>query len=574
MIDTNEVAPVRVHSILGLPDESVEFKKTPPVEQSGYPGFAPGTRVLPAGSVHRQGGQPLAVDVLEERDVALTLRDGTTIYTDVFRPVGEQPVPVILAWSPYGKRGGKLNLDVFPERAGVPEEWEDGLDKFESVNPGYWVSHGYAVANVDPRGVFASDGDIHLLGRQEAEDEYDTIEWLAAQPWSTGKVALAGNSWLAMAQWFVAALKPPHLAAIAPWEGANDIYRHSAARGGILDDVFPGRILGGLSGNGYTEDQAAAAVARPLYDAYWDSKRADLEAIEVPAYIAASWTNIVHGHGTLEGWRRISSPQKWLRVHNTHEWHDFYTPAHVDDLRRFFDYILKGADNGWEATPPVRLSVLDPGHTDLVDRAESAYPLARQQWRTLFLDAESGALGAAPAQSSDRAYEPDADGIVFRHTFDDETEINGYGKVRLWVSAEDADDLDVFVYLTKIDADGTERQPEIIPGRFHVGPNGRLRASLRELDAERSTASEPFHPFTTVHKLAPGEIVALDIPLWPYAMRFHAGETLQLRVNGEDLLVRPEFPKLPRITTLNRGRHVVYTGGEHDSHLLLPVVAS
>jgi hypothetical protein len=456
-------------------------------------------------------------------------------------------------------------MDVLPS-------WEDGLNKFEGPNPGYWVSHGYAVVNIDPRGVFRSEGDLYFFGPQEAQDEYDAIEWLAAQPWSTGQVALTGNSWLAISQWFVAALKPPHLAAIAPWEGSSDVYRDTAFRGGIRDVIFSALILGGFAGGGWTEDQPGMAEDHSLMDPYWESKVADLESIEVPAYIAASWTNILHTRGTLDAWRRISSERKWLRVHNTHEWNDFYNPSHVEDLRRFLDHVVKGIDNGWDATPPVRLSVLDPSNVDVVNRPEVSFPLERECAKRLYLDAADGSLrDVLPTEPVSHTYAPTAEGAVFRCTFDRDTEIAGYAKVRLWMSAEGADDLDVFVYLTKLHANGAEQLPQVVPGRYHAGANGRLRASLRELDEIRTTESEPFHTFRTVQKLAPGEIVLLEIGLWPYAIRFHAGESLQLRVNGVDLLVRPEFPDLPAIPTINSGRHVVHTGGEHDSHVVLPI---
>ncbi len=556
------------------PNIKVPFRRAAAPAERGHPGLRPGTEILAAGSVHRAGGLPLTTDVRIDRDVAVTLRDGTTIYIDVYRPVDERPVPVILSWSPYDKTSTTgLRNDMFENRMHVKASWEDGLNMFESVNPGYWVSHGYAVVNADPRGVGFSSGDIQMFGHQHALDEYDTIEWLGVQPWSDGQVALAGNSWVAITQWFVAALRPPHLAAIAPWEGLSDLYPESAFRGGMPETVFSSKILGSLVGQGCVEDQAAMIDTNPLYDSYWRSKRVELERIEVPAYIVASWTNLIHTRGTFEAWRSVSSQRKWLRVHNTHEWHDLYRPSGVHDLRRFFDHILKGVNNGWDATPVVRLSILDPGHEDEVNRAESAFPLAREQHHPLYLDLQKGTLTPSPVRAATtKSYEPDESGIVLRHTFDRDVEITGYGKARLWVSAEDADDLDVFVTVTKIDRGGKERLHEVVPGRTHAGVNGRLRASRRALDLERSTASEPVHSFTVVEKLGKGDVVPLEIALWPYGIRFHAGESLQLRINGADLLRRPEFPDMPVSPTVNSGRHVLHAGGEYDSHLLLPFV--
>ena len=339
-------------------DIEILFRASAPIEQSKYPGFNPRTYVLPKGSVQREGGMPLGCDILVEQDVAVKLRDGVTIYTDVFRPAVGRNCPSIISWSPYGKRGGFLNCDVFghPTRMDVPVAWEDGLNKFEAANPAYWCAHGYAIIAPDPRGVFMSEGDIHGYGIQEPLDEYDVIEWAGVQPWSNGKVGLSGNSWLATAQWGVAALRPPHLAAIAPWEGASDRYRDHSCRGGIPELVFGEGIFKHLYGKNRTEDVPAMIRAYPMFNEYWKSKVSKVEDIVVPAYVAASWTNILHTHGTLRGWRGMASKEKWLRVHNTHEWTDFYNPENVEDLRRFFDHYLKGVDNGWEATPKVRLT--------------------------------------------------------------------------------------------------------------------------------------------------------------------------------------------------------------------------
>jgi len=228
---------------------NVLFRPSTPIEQSKYPGFNPCSYVLPKGSVHLEGGLPLGCDILVEQDVAVRLRDGITIYTDVFRPVDGKDCPAIVSWSPYGKRGGFLNCDCFkhPTRMDVPVAWEDGLNKFEAANPAYWCAHGYAILAPDPRGVFMSEGDIYGYGIQEPMDEYDVIEWAAAQPWSNGKVAISGNSWLATSQWGVAALRPPHLAAIAPWEGAADRYRDLFQR----PEVGLGRIRPDLRRSGH-----------------------------------------------------------------------------------------------------------------------------------------------------------------------------------------------------------------------------------------------------------------------------------------------------------------------------------
>ena len=299
-------------------------------------------------------------------------------------------------------------------------------------------------------------------------------------------------------------------------------------------------------------------------------------AVRVPAYVTASLTNMLHTEGTLEAWERIASPDKWLRVHNTMEWTDLNTPAHMDDLRGFFDRYLKGVDNGWERTPRVRLSVLDPGNRDLVHRAEGEFPLARQQVRALPLsmDAGQGVLGPAPAgEATEVAY--DAEGrheVVFSTTFDDSVELTGYMTLKLFVEARGHDDMDVFAHVRKRDVHGEVQSAVAVTGRTHVGPNGCLRVSLRRKDPSRSSELRPHLTYDTAETLSPGEVVPVEIPFWPHSMRWSAGETLELVITPYDPVVRTDFPEMPLRQTLNKGRHVLHLGGEHDAKLLVPFI--
>jgi predicted acyl esterase len=225
----------------GMDQIEVLFRKARPADdpKGRYPGFKPGATTLEAGAVIKPGHRPLTCDIIFERDVAVRMRDGTTLYTDVFRPAGGVALPAIVAWSPYGKGGGGNQvLDDVPFRAGVPKAAVSELQKFEAPDPAYWCAHGYAIINPDSRGAYMSEGDIYFWGTQDAQDGYDLIEWVAGREWSNGKVGMAGNSWLAIAQWHIAAQRPPHLAAIAPWEGATDLYRQDVYRGGIPDTGF------------------------------------------------------------------------------------------------------------------------------------------------------------------------------------------------------------------------------------------------------------------------------------------------------------------------------------------------
>lgn len=112
------------------------------------------------------------------------MRDGVTIYTDIYRPVTEEKVPGIIAWSPYGK--SSCNAPRYTNMfamIGIPDEDLSCLQKFEGPDPAWWCARGYAVCHPDPRGIVHSEGNVVMLGSQEAEDCYDYIEWLAEQEW-------------------------------------------------------------------------------------------------------------------------------------------------------------------------------------------------------------------------------------------------------------------------------------------------------------------------------------------------------------------------------------------------------
>ncbi|KAJ5711468.1 hypothetical protein N7488_005624 [Penicillium malachiteum] len=176
-----------------------------------------------------------AAETIFERDVEIPMTDGVMLRGDVFRPSDITcKVPAIIAWSPYGKTGaGPLDLNIVPGRVVVAQSVLSGYESWEAPDPAEWIARGYAIVNIDNRGTYGSDGDIRFWGTSEGRDGYDAIEHIAQLPWCNGKTSLCGNSWLAVAQWFIAAERPPHLSCIAPLEGASDIYREIICRGGV-----------------------------------------------------------------------------------------------------------------------------------------------------------------------------------------------------------------------------------------------------------------------------------------------------------------------------------------------------
>ena len=516
--------------------------------------------------------------LLIERNLAVTLSDGVRIYYDLYRPdgpAGAADLPVLLSWGPYGKHG--LGNQVFWPMSGVNPEWLSPLTPFEGPDPVRWGAKGYAVAIVDPRGAWLSEGDFRHNGIGEAQDCAETISWLADQPWSNGKVGMTGVSYLACIQFWAAAQRPAALAAINPWEGFTDWYREFAYHGGIPETGFAPRASDTIRFSlGRTEDTWENVQAHPLMDAYWRSKEIDFGAIDTPAYIVASWSDHgLHSRGTLEAYKRIGSRQKWLEVHGQKKWANYYLAESQARREAFFDHFLKDRATSVAAWPPVRIEVRDrAGAAERRDEAE--WPIARTAATPLWLDAAPGTLAAeAPAAAASIAYDAPSGRAVFDHRFETDTEITGHAMLRLWVEAGEADDMDLFVALQKLDATGAPVGMTFY-AFFEDGPValGWLRASHRETDPERSSVLQPFHRHVREAPLAPGVAVPVDIEFWPSATRFRAGESLRLVVQGSDIYSEglPNLPFARHQLTRNRGTHILHTGPGRESHLMLPVI--
>jgi len=159
-------------------------------------------------------------------DVPIVMDDGLALRADVYRPIRGDTHPVIMSYGPYGKwlHFEDLYTDqwrrMIEQHPDVPAGSTNKYQNWEVVDPEKWVPDGYVCVRVDSRGAGRSPGYLDIWSARETKDLYHCVEWAAAQPWSTGKIGLNGISYYAMNQWQVAALQPPHLAAICIWEGA------------------------------------------------------------------------------------------------------------------------------------------------------------------------------------------------------------------------------------------------------------------------------------------------------------------------------------------------------------------
>ena len=386
---------------------------------------------------------------------------------------------------------------------------------------------------------------------------------------------MAGNSWLAICQIYAVSLNPPHLCAIAPWECGAYFYEDGVCRGGIPGAEFARSISNLLRiGEDGLEDVRDMLLEHPSFeDPYWQVEKAPKpENITVPAYVVASYSSNVHTNGTFRLFNHMASSEKWLRIHNTQEWPDQYTPQYRDDLCRFFDHYLKGIDNGWETTPKVRMSVLNESGPDIVDRVEESFPPARVKYKKLYLNDDLTLSDEASKQRGTISYEVGeaSDGnVTFRMKFSEDTELSGYFRLRLFMKTDEGDDMDVFCFAGKEDSSGIPVRRRILGAPF-LGASGRIRASHRAIEIGTPAMDDYNLDHTNEHMIAPEEIVELDIAMWPLAMLWKAGEILTLTISAGDLQ-KTEFDS-PPIQTINKGIHTILTGGDHASYLMVPQV--
>ncbi|OFV96352.1 MAG: hypothetical protein A3H28_15040 [Acidobacteria bacterium RIFCSPLOWO2_02_FULL_61_28] len=528
--------------------------------------------------------------MLIEKDVLVTMRDGVRVASNVIRPDKPGKFPVILAMTPYGKDQTPplFNADGSP----VPSSYPNYIDRlhahgadlghmkisvltsFEAPDPAFWVPNDYVVIIADRRGDFKSEGKTPTPA-QQADDIFQVIEWAAMQSWSNGNVGMIGVSALASNQYYTASHQPPppNLKAIVPWEGQMDTYRDSTFWGGIPETNFLQRDVKAAIKNMPAEQAAKvwAAAIDPIGRQSLIQGVPKVELIQVPALICASWSDKgLHTRGTFEVFRRIGSADKWLYTHGGKKWERFYSEDGLAYQKKFFDHYLKGLPNGWQDTPRVRLEVRET-RDEYAVRFEKEFPLARTQYSKLYLNAQTGSLLTKSGKQGKAVYHPTQGGDAsFGMTFDKDTELTGYLKVKLWVSAKDADDMDLFVAVKKFDAQGNEVQFRGMNGfGGDMVAKGQMRVSQRELDQNLSTPWQPVQKFSGERKLTPGQMVSVEIALLPSSTLFRKGESLRLYIQGHHPVIQP---LLFYTALINKGEHTIYTGGRYDSYLEVPII--
>jgi uncharacterized protein len=539
-----------------------------------------------------------------EKDVDVPMRDGARLKADVFRPDDSGRFPAILNLGPYQKD----KLWIPPSNL---EEKPNPLMNWETVNPLWWVPRGYASVRIDGRGSGKSPGQCEPWSFAESVDFYDAIEWAAAQSWCNGNVGLSGISYFAINQWFVANHQPPSLKAIIPWEGFADIYRDALFHGGILcvfmTNWFTAHLMHHTVGrasqqipNAWATNTLHFWLSNNLDSGAFSGAQAQWDKITVPLLTVGNWSGMaLHLRGNTEAFMRAASKHKKLRMQAGTHVHPYYTAEGREDQLRFFDYWLKGIDNGVMDEPPVKLAIRK-GRDQVEWRFEHEWPLARTQWTKYYFDlspsdaasntgslvlenptettsrtyaatslGSMGSTSAASAQVMGGGIKPDMGISLVTPPLTSDVEVTGPLAASFWVSSS-TEDMDLFLTLRNFDAEGNEVLETGQQGTPVPVAKGWLRVSHRELDPELTLPYRPYHKHRRRLFLKPGEIVKVDVEIWPTSMVFKKGHRIRLDIQPRDGVGSQSY--MHYHADYNTGTNTVYAGGERESYLLLPII--
>jgi putative CocE/NonD family hydrolase len=386
------------------------------------------------------------MSVIIEKSVAVRMRDGIALATDVYRPDGGKH-PALVMRLPYNKELPALTNFAFDVMRGVQA--------------------GYAVVVQDTRGRYASEGTFTPYF-DEAADGADTIAWAAGQPWSSGNVGMVGGSYFGATQWRAATEAPPALRAIAPMFTGDQFYEHWAYQGGAfqlgfsllwaMQSLAMGEVVRRIATGDSTRAEFAALVTgidnaedlyrrlpllgvaeldglapyysewlrHPSYDEYWKAtaSREAQGSITVPALNIGGWYDLFLG-GTIAnymgmrergGSEEARSRQRlvlgpWSHGPRT----GFFTErsfglmsgTDANDLTglqiRWFDWLLKGHDTAIEAEKPVKVFVMGSD----VWRESDDWPLSDTSYENFFL--RSGGLANTKAGDGVLSSDPPGD---------------------------------------------------------------------------------------------------------------------------------------------------------------------
>jgi predicted acyl esterase len=541
-------------------------------------------------------------EIAKSLDLPVPMRDGVHLSANVFRPGEPGRYPTILVRTPYGK-----GHDIAPQYQA-------------------FVERGYTVVVEDVRGRYASGGIFRPL-EQEPADGDDTLNWIARQPWSDGKVGMMGGSYLGIVQWKVAPLNNPHLKAIFPAVSGCDDYRDRFySTGGAMK--LGARLLwmsenlrapgfhpdfgkfvlhlplrtADVAATGQVSDMYQEALAHPAYDSFWKSisTRERLDKIRVPVFSVGGWfDNFVESD--LDAYEALSKNSGVHRIligpwpHNmSMRFQDVdFGPESFVPLRglqmQWFDQFLRNKDTPVLSQPPVRVFLMGVNRW----RDERQWP-PRARLQLFYLESQ----GHANTFAGDGKLEPHAppEERADRFVFDPANPVPTMGgavccnpKIFPWGPMDQRAverRHDVLVYTTgplkkdlsvigrvqvvlyastsARDTDFTAKLVDVFPdGRAQNLTDGILRLRYRK-SLEKP---EPARP---------GEICKLVIDAGVTSNVFQKGHRIRMEISSSNF---PRFDRNPNTggpiadaIEFRKASQTIYHDGEHPSHVVLPVV--
>lgn len=558
------------------------------------------------------GGNTITV----RKDLRVPMRDGVTLVADAYG-IGDEPRPALVALSPYGKELQALSLTMPPQRRPSPM-WDGCIEAGDIARV---VGEGYVHVIGDLRGSGGSEGEhignYNAGGVPLGEDAYDVIEWVAAQPWCDGRIGMIGISYFGSMQLLAAAERPPHLKAIFISGGHYDFYE-TTYHGGVM--WFMPRAAregrGGDSGWAFTD-----RVKSRMLETYDDAELRELVAARLADPDIQAWPNLVHtlhyptnheawfdivmnDHDT--DWYRERNPVElasrveipvWLQIDQGRGWtidgtiETFnrlggpkkltigpYPPMQSrpfieehDRMFRWYDYWIKGIDNGVMDEPPV--SVFVEGTRRYA--SGSAFPPKPVDYRPLYLRPRRKLLPEPEPMGVEYAA---PDGFYQAPlTVTDRVEMLSWSSERVDEPVEfmGTGAAHLFVEIDQPDTNLILRLWDAAPnGSRQLLTTGYLKASQRELDLERTTEGNPYHPHTRSVPVEPGAIEEYVVRLYPFAATLLPGHRLVVELSNNEPLADEHNALLPPDAFhLPVGRpvtHKVYRDAAHPSRLVLP----
>ncbi len=521
----------------------------------------------------------LGAETYEKSTHMVPMRDGVRLATDVFVPKADEAkaFPVVLARTPYNKNGsGKGLADMVRDK-------------------------GYAVVVQDMRGRFASEGDDHVVfhndGWAKHRDGEDTFHWLAQQPWCNGNVGTWGGSALGIVQNMQAPVAPDSLKAQCVIVASSDLYQQTIYQGGAFRKSL---VEGWLKLAGFSPANLERMLEHPGYDDFWAETNAEPMApkVRAPAIYHGGWYDI-HAQGTINSFVTIHNqgggnakgncrlimgawahgPLSGLKYPANEK------PPKEADPVRFFDYWVRGIDNGVKDDKPVHYYVMGDPETEGAPgnfwRTADNWPPPAEA-ANYYLHAD-GTLSAEPPQGDEkrtfkydpadpvptvggqnlllpkgpmdqRSVESRGDVLVFStEPLEKPIEVTGRILARLYVES-DRPDTDFTVKLTDVYPDG----------RSMLVTDGILRCRYRE-SFERETPMKP------------GKVYEITVDLWSTSLIFNQGHRIRIAVSSSN---HPRFDANPNTgkrshfsETKEVATNTVWMSKERPSHVVLPVYA-